>query len=61
MYVKVTDVSFCSRELEKKEIELGQYKRMSLDQNKEMGKVDDKDKEITKLQYMVSLVYFFSF
>ena len=49
--------TFCYRELERKNIELGQYKRMSQEQSKDgMGKLDDKDKEIAKLQYMVRTI-----
>ena len=52
--------TFCYRELERKNIELGQYKRLSQEQSKDgMGKLDDKDKEIAKLQYMVRAIELF--
>ena len=51
-----TGIVFRFRELEKKDIELGKYRKMSKEQNAgDMVKLDDKDKEIAKLQYMVSL------
>ena len=57
MLTKKTLYTLCYRELERKNIELGQYKRMSQEQSKDgMGKLDDKDKEIAKLQYMVRTI-----
>ena len=53
--------TFGYRELERKNIELGQYKRMSQEQSKDgIGKLDDKDKEIAKLQYMVRTIELFA-
>lgn len=52
---KMFELEEAYRELEKKDIELGKYRKMSKEQNAgDMVKLDDKDKEIAKLQYMVS-------
>ena len=50
---------YCFREIERKDEELGYYKKMSNEQyTKEMGKLDDRDKEIAKLQYTVRLAHY---
>lgn len=52
---KMFELEEAYRELEKKDLELGKYRKMSKEQNAgDMVKLDDKDKEIAKLQYMVS-------